>query len=74
MWKDGVKEVVKVLLSDALEVYGRREVPLRRAKVMVKCMEFMYHSGLEGGAAMGWDLQEMGKEIEKLEGSEVCPL
>jgi separase len=74
LWKEGVREVVKILLSDALEVYGRQPMPVRKAKVMVRCMEFMYHGGIEGQAAMGWDIDEMGKEIGGLERSHVGTL
>jgi hypothetical protein len=73
-WKEGVKQVVNVLLEDALDVYGRQSMPVRRAKVMVRCMEFMYHGGLKDGLATRWDVEEMGKEIDCLEASPVGPL
>jgi separase len=65
LWKEGVRNIVKALLAHALEVY-HGEMPVRRARVLVRCLEFMYRSGPESVRALGWNPEEMGSEIEKL--------
>jgi separase len=63
-WKDGVQRAVVQLLSDVLAVYGP-DMPVRRARVLLKCMEFAYHVGPEAVAGMGTP-EGMGSEVERL--------
>ena len=44
-WKQGVREVIQVLLDDALLVYDGEERPIRHARVLLKKMELGYYSG-----------------------------
>ncbi|KAF9528394.1 peptidase family C50-domain-containing protein [Crepidotus variabilis] len=54
-WKEGVKGVYVRLLQDALDVYSVKEsesvyrTPVRRARLMVRCLEFMYREGSGDG-------------------------
>ena len=45
-WKEDVQVVVPHLLRDTLEIYGLH-MPLRRARALLRCLEFMYHAGPE---------------------------
>ncbi|TFK52052.1 hypothetical protein OE88DRAFT_1807932 [Heliocybe sulcata] len=42
-WKEGVPQVIKALLEDALAVYEPRSRPIRRARVLLRCMEAWYY-------------------------------
>ncbi|GLB42455.1 putative peptidase family C50 [Lyophyllum shimeji] len=69
-WKEGVPAITAQLLKDALQVY-RMDMPVRRARVLVKCMDFTYHAG--PGVMVGMDSPEiMGGEVEKLLLGEDC--
>jgi separase len=63
-WKDGVQNAVVQLLTDVLSVYGP-DMPIRRARVLLKCMEFAYHAGPEVVAGIGVP-ERMGSEVETL--------
>jgi separase len=63
-WKDGVQNAVGQLLLDVLDVYGP-DMPVRRARVLLKCLEFGYHAGPEAVVAIGTP-EEMGSEVERL--------
>lgn len=63
-WKQGVHNVVGRLLIDALTIYGP-DMPVRRARVLLKCLEFAYHAGPEAVLAIGTP-EEMGSEVERL--------
>ncbi|CAA7261156.1 unnamed protein product [Cyclocybe aegerita] len=73
-WKDGIRGVSVKLLRDALDVYdlrtpdGSRLTPVRRARIVVRCMEFVYRSpGDEAVSIFGFSsVEDMGKEIESL--------
>lgn len=69
-WKEGVQSIVAYLLTDALKVYGPN-MPVRRARVLLKCMDFMYHAGPEVMARVSTP-EDMGNEVEKLLQREVC--
>ena len=47
LWKDGVSRVVSTLLLHAKELYTGDEMPIRRARILLRCMDFSYHMGLE---------------------------
>jgi separase len=63
-WKDGVRIAMLQLLIDVLGIYGP-DMPIRRARVLLKCMEFAYHAGPEAIAGIGTP-EEIGSEVEKL--------
>jgi separase len=74
-WKESVHGVFVQLLRDALDVYCVEDVassssgmPVRRARVLLRCMEFLYRDhGQDGWSAFGFaNADEMGYEIEKL--------
>lgn len=69
MWKDGVRMVGQTLLADALNVYGD-ELPVRRARLLLKCLDFTYHSDPESASGLG-DPVEMGKQVIRLLESQV---
>ncbi|KAF8958159.1 peptidase family C50-domain-containing protein [Flammula alnicola] len=66
-WKEGVRDVFLRLLRDALEVYSA-SMPVRRARVLVRCMEFAYRDqGEDTCKTLGFaSVQEMGQQIEAL--------
>jgi hypothetical protein len=45
-WKVDVQVVVRGLLGDALAVYGEEEMPVWRVRVLLKCLDFVYHEGI----------------------------
>lgn len=63
-WKDVVKDVVKGLLSDALEIYDPMEMPLRRARVLLKYLDFEYYASMND--QRGASTKEMAREVERL--------
>lgn len=74
-WKESVQRVFVRLLRDALDVYRVVEddsngMPVRRARVLVRCMEFVYRDpshGQDGWSAFGFEnVDEIGSEIERL--------
>jgi separase len=64
-WKMPVQAVVQRLLSDALAVYGDEDMPVRRARVLLKCLDFAYHVGPEITDSFG-SPEGMGEEIKQL--------
>ena len=48
-WKPGVRDVLRVLLDDALLVYDPEERPIRHARVVLKRLELSCHSNTEAG-------------------------
>lgn len=74
-WKEKVHGVFVRLLRDALDVYRVEDVagsssgmPVRRARILVRCMEFAYReNGQDGWSTFGFaNVDEMGCEIERL--------
>ena len=74
-WKESVHGAFVRLLQDALEVYHVEDVlgsssgmPVRRARVLIRCMEFVYRDhGQDGWSKFGFaSVEEMGCEIERL--------
>ncbi|KAL6306065.1 peptidase family C50-domain-containing protein [Sparassis latifolia] len=51
-WKAGVRAMIDVLLRHALEVYSPTERPVRRARVLLKCLEHAYYAPAEGSASI----------------------
>jgi hypothetical protein len=65
LFKEGVKEVTKFLFLQALECYQVDE-PVKRAQILVKCLEFIYHVGSDSSLVGGWHAAKMGSEVEKM--------
>ena len=72
-WKESVHGVFVRLLRDALDVYRVKDnisngMPVRRARVLVRCMEFVYRDhGQDEWSAFGFaNVDEIGCEIERL--------
>ena len=85
-WKEGVRDIYVKLLKDALHVYkidaGHTDpspssecMPIRRARVLTKCMEFAYRdqNGAEDVcAALGLgNVEDIADEVESLASKEV---
>ena len=75
-WKDGVRGVFIQLLRDSLQVYSLPEteqMPVRRARVLVRCMKFAYHD--QGGNTCSeigrGSVKEMAEQIEDLASRQV---
>ncbi|KAJ6597043.1 cysteine peptidase C50 [Mycena vulgaris] len=64
-WKESTRSVVQAFLHAALDVYGEMEMPVRRARTLVRCLEFAYHAGPEALASLG-SPSEMGDEVERI--------
>ncbi|KAJ7709735.1 peptidase family C50-domain-containing protein [Mycena rosella] len=64
-WKESTRNVVQDFLRAALDVYGGTEMPVRRARILVRCLEFAYHAGPETLANLG-SPAEMGDEVERI--------
>ncbi|KAF8623833.1 hypothetical protein AX15_006159 [Amanita polypyramis BW_CC] len=71
-WKPNVKSVVAQLIAEADRVYQADVNPVRKARVLLRWLEFMYHGGLsqEGLEAKGFQrfgiVTEVAKEVEQL--------
>jgi separase len=63
-WRESVQPVLARLLIDTLRIYTQN-MPIRRARVLLKCMDFAYHAGPEALAGIGLP-DRMGLEIEQL--------
>ena len=65
-WKEGIRGVFVGLLRNSLEVYDAASFPIRRSRVLIKCMAFAYRdSGDDWTVTLG-NVQEMGSEVERL--------
>jgi hypothetical protein len=65
IWKEGIGQVVLTLLIHAKEAYSEDEMPVRRARILLQCMEFAYHMEPEDVVGLGCS-QEMGGEVVRL--------
>ena len=63
-WQEGVPAVVERLLQDALQVYGT-QMPVRRSRTLLKCLEFMYQAGPDQMSNLGRP-EDLGQEIVEL--------
>lgn len=70
--KDGVREVIIRLLQDVLAVY-REAMPVRRARVLIRCMDFLYRDPVADSCKLlGFnDVEEMARQVEELASLEV---
>ncbi|EGO04017.1 hypothetical protein SERLA73DRAFT_84238 [Serpula lacrymans var. lacrymans S7.3] len=65
LWKDDVKSAVRALLEDALCIYEKSQMPIRRARVLIRCLEFLWKdngSATKRGGSINWDSEEIGSE------------
>ncbi|KAG6876650.1 hypothetical protein C0993_001514 [Termitomyces sp. T159_Od127] len=67
-YKENVSKVISYLLSDILKIYGS-DMPVRRARVLVKWLEHMYYSGRDMVSGVG-NPDDIGNEVEDLLQSE----
>ncbi|KAF8623369.1 hypothetical protein AX17_007447 [Amanita inopinata Kibby_2008] len=65
-WKSNVKPVLARLLQDAAKLYNADKMPVRRARVLLRRLEFMYQSGLNDDPLDTSSVVEMAEEIEYL--------
>jgi len=68
LWKESVQKVVKALLADASGAYPQGDMPVRRARILILCLEFGYRAG--DGVSRHPD--DIGEETEELLGRNVC--
>jgi len=71
LWKERVRDVIKMLLTHRLEIHDESDMPIRKARTLIRCLNFMYRNGVENVNEMGWDVEKMGKEVERVLGGEV---
>ncbi|KAJ7097786.1 cysteine peptidase C50 [Mycena belliarum] len=64
-WKESTRSAIQFFLTAALDVYGETEMPVRRARTLVRCLEFAYHVGPEPLANVGLP-SEMGAEVDRI--------
>jgi separase len=67
--KEDVQELCMQLLADAKNVYREDEMPIRKARILVRALDLMYHTGSHGPE----NSEEIGKEAEKLLTRTVSP-
>lgn len=64
-WKESTRSVVQALLRAALDVYGETNMPVRRARILLRCLDFLYHSGPESHLDLG-SPRDIGEEVERI--------
>ncbi|KAG1861269.1 peptidase family C50-domain-containing protein [Suillus subluteus] len=64
--KDGVQTIVRGLMRDALSVYKATVLPLRRARVLLKCMELLWKDGNANDGETCWTAEHLGEEVLNL--------
>lgn len=69
--KDGVQIIVRGLLRDALSVYKATVLPLRRARVLLRCMELLWKDVNHNGGEPSWTAERLGEEVLNLLNVEV---
>ncbi|KAG6902753.1 hypothetical protein C0995_011901 [Termitomyces sp. Mi166 len=63
-YKENLSKVISHLLGETLKVYGS-DMPVRRARMLVKCLELMYRSGPDAISGIG-SPDGIGAEVEDL--------
>ncbi|KAG6876419.1 hypothetical protein C0992_013023 [Termitomyces sp. T32_za158] len=63
-YKENVTKVVSCLLHDTLKIYGS-DMPVRRARILVKWLEYMYYSGRDVIPGIG-SPDDIGVQVENL--------
>lgn len=74
--KDSMQIILRGLLRDALSVYKATVIPLHRARVLLKCMEFLLKDGDANGGETCWTAKHLCGEVLQLLAVEVslCPI
>jgi len=72
--KDGVQAIMRGLLRDTLSVYQTTVLPFRRARVILKCMEFLWKNENSSCGETGWTAEHLGNEVSHLLAVEVTRL
>jgi separase len=62
MRKECAREAVKALLVDASDVYSAVDMPVRRARLLIRCLKFAYMFG----TALGRHADDIGDELKEL--------
>ncbi|EPQ52368.1 hypothetical protein GLOTRDRAFT_80657 [Gloeophyllum trabeum ATCC 11539] len=65
-WKDGVENVISALLTDCLAVYEPQKMPIRRARVLVRCLEASYYGSGNAQRFAARHPDEIGDEVGAL--------
>ncbi|THV00746.1 hypothetical protein K435DRAFT_963900 [Dendrothele bispora CBS 962.96] len=65
--KDDIKKVLGVLMQDAVEVYRKADMPIRTARMFLRCLALGYHVGPEclEENGLGTPMQ-IGGEVDRL--------
>ncbi|KDQ52064.1 hypothetical protein JAAARDRAFT_40451 [Jaapia argillacea MUCL 33604] len=69
IWKENVRTATKCLLLDALSVYDQQKRPVKRARVLLRCLEVTYKGGQDASGldeVSGRPLGDVGQEVEAL--------
>lgn len=74
--RDGVRDVLVGLIKDTLDVYEGGMYPIRRSRVLLKCLEFFYRETSEGDLGDLGSVEAMAKEAITLSqlSTQVCNL
>ena len=72
-WKPAVHNMMGKLLKDALKVYSSQKMPIRKARVMLKCLQ-LEHSSNGKAASIVDDLEEFVIEADELLRARVCSI
>ena len=54
------------LFRDSLDVYDAASFPIRRSRVLIRCMPFAYRDSGDDWVVTLGNVQEMGSEVEHL--------
>ncbi|CCM06462.1 uncharacterized protein FIBRA_08727 [Fibroporia radiculosa] len=69
-WKQGVYQVLKHIVVDALDVYVAQQYPIRRARVLLAALELEYYASGDShrpeGQVMHATLEEINYEVKSL--------
>ena len=65
-WKEGVRSIFVKLLRGSPEVYDAASFPIRRSRVLIRCIAFAYWDSGDDWAVTLGNVQEMGSELERL--------
>ncbi|KAJ6475784.1 cysteine peptidase C50 [Mycena vitilis] len=64
-WKESTRSVIQAFLRATLEVYRETNMPVRRARTLLRCLDFTYCAGPEALANLG-SPTEMSAEVERI--------
>ncbi|KAJ7653310.1 cysteine peptidase C50 [Mycena polygramma] len=64
-WKESTRSVIQAFLRATLEVYRDTDMPVRRARTLLRCLDFTYRAGPEVLADLG-SPTEMSAEVERI--------